>query len=167
MTPPVSTSGCDGLAELGCVAMSFGVVRDAVDPAAVDHACPGPGEDADGVLMIVAACNGAGVDVGCPGTDVTAVVGEGGDRDPEAGIAGPAEMDGTMLTRLLGHRREAREGRDGVGRVVSFAAVTPLGEHLGGVDLTRPWQRREDRPVRVFAEPGGHRPAEIFQAAAN
>jgi hypothetical protein len=27
-------------------------------------------------------------------------------------------------------------------------AVAPLGEHLGGVDLTRPWQRREDLPVR-------------------
>ena len=41
------------------------------------------------------------------------------------------------------------------GGFVGLAAVAPLGEHLGGVDLTRPWQRREDLPVRVLPEPGG------------
>jgi hypothetical protein len=39
----------------------------------------------------------------------------------------------------------------------------PLGEHLGGVDLTRPWQRREDLRVRVLAEVGGHAAAEVFE----
>ena len=47
------------------------------------------------------------------------------------------------------------EGGDGVGGLVGLPGIAPLGEHLGGVDLTRPWQRREDRAVRVFSEVGG------------
>ena len=47
----------------------------------------------------------------------------------------------------------AGERRYGVGVCVGLATVAPLGEHLGGVDLTRPWQRREDRPVRVLVKP--------------
>ena len=41
--------------------------------------------------------------------------------------------------------------------VVGCAEIAPLGEHLDGVDLTRPWQRREDRPVRVLPESGDYR----------
>jgi len=43
-----------------------------------------------------------------------------------------------------------------------LAAVAPLGEHLGGVDLTRPWQRREDLPVRVLPEVGGGRAGQVL-----
>ena len=46
--------------------------------------------------------------------------------------------------------------------LVGWAGVAPLGEHLGGVDLTRPWQRREDRAVRVFPEVGGGRAVEVL-----
>jgi hypothetical protein len=71
---------------------------------------------------------------------VAAVVGERGERHSEAGVAGPAEVDRAVLAGFSGYRSEAGERCDGVGRVIGFAAVAPLGEHLGGVDLTRPWQ---------------------------
>src|SRR5581483_2774760 len=75
-------------------------------------------------------------------------------RSAEAFVAGPAEMDGVVLAGLLGDWGEAGEGSDGFGAVVGWSAVAPLGEHLGCVDLTRPWQRGEDLVVRVLTEVG-------------
>lgn len=49
----------------------------------------------------------------------------------------------------------SREGCDSIEAVVCFPRIAPLGEHLGDVDLTRPWQRRNDRDVRVLPKPGG------------
>ena len=46
-------SGRSPLAERSDVATPFGCVGDAVGPAAVDHAGPGPGKDADTVLVVV------------------------------------------------------------------------------------------------------------------
>ncbi len=62
----------------------------------------------------------------------------------------------------LGDWCAAGERGDGVRCFVGLAAVAPLGEHLGGVDLTRPWQRREDLPVRVLPEPGGDGLVEVL-----
>src|SRR3984885_15948550 len=90
-----------------------------------------------GVGVVLAAGAGVGVDLGGPGAGVPAVIGEGGDRDAEALVAGPAEVHVPVLARLAGGGGDAGEGGDGVGPVVGLAAVAPLGEHLGGVDLTR------------------------------
>src|ERR1017187_9129897 len=162
MTLPVSTSGRDSLGSLpgerGGGSGRGGVAGYAVEPAAVDDADPGAGEYAGGVRMVLAAGAGIVADLRGPGAGVPAVVGEGGDRDAEPLVAGPAEVDGAVLAGLAGDRRAAGEGGDGVGVLVGLAAVAPLGEHLGGVDLTRPWQRREDLAVRMLPEPGGGRP---------
>src|SRR5580658_10443767 len=164
MTPSVSTSGGYLVGELAGVAVLLGVVGHAVEPASVDDADPGAGQDADGVRVVFAGGAGAVVDVSGPRAGVPAVVGEGGERGAESGVAGPAEADGAVLAGLFGDRGEAGEGGDGVGAVVGFAAVAPLGEHLGGVDLTRPWQRREDLPVRVLPEAGADRLVEVLDA---
>ena len=94
------------------------------------------------------------VDLGGPGAGVSAVVGEGGHGDAEAFVAGPPEVHGPVFAGRLGDRADPGQRGDGVGRVVGCAGVAPLGEHLGGVDLTRPWQRREDR-ARPGAPRGG------------
>src|SRR5215813_3629811 len=80
---------------------------------------------------------------------VPAVAGEGGHRAPKPLVAGPAEADVAVLAGFLGDGGDAGQGVDGGGSGMGLAAVAPLGEHLGGVDLTRPWQRREDLPVPV------------------
>ena len=112
--------------------------------------------------VVLAAGAGVAVDLGGPGAGVQAVIGEGRDSDAEPLVAGPAEVHVPVLARLAGDRGDAGEGGNGVGAVVGLAAVAPLGEHLGGVDLTRPWQRREDLPVRVLPEVGGHRAVEAL-----
>src|SRR6476469_3624143 len=157
MTPSVSTSGRKSrVVDLYGVAVSAGVVRGSVDPAAVDDPNPGAGQDADCVRVIVPALDCPSVDVGGPGAFVATVVGEHGHRLTESFVAGPTEMHGTVFSGCFGDRGQAGERGDRVGRVVGFAGIAPLGEHLGGVDLTRPWQRREDRGVRVLPEVGGH-----------
>jgi len=50
----------------------------------------------------------------------------------------------------LGDGRASGQCGDRVGAVVGLAAVAPLGEHLGSIDLTRPWQRREDGAVGML-----------------
>src|SRR5680860_1101955 len=107
MTPSESTSSrLRRLIEPLDGAVVGGVVGLVVLPAAVDDASPGSGEDADGVGVVLAACSCSVVDVGGPGAGVSAVVGEGGHRDPEAGVAGPAEADGSVFPGLLGDRGE-------------------------------------------------------------
>src|ERR1700749_329633 len=127
MTPPVSTSCGDWLCglpgECGGGAGRGGVVGDAVEPAAPYDADPGAGEDADGVGVVLAAGAGVAVNLGGPGAGVPAVVGEGGDRDPEALVAGPAEVDAAVLAGFLGDRGDSGEGSDGVGPGVGLAAV--------------------------------------------
>src|SRR6266508_4287748 len=97
-----------------------------------------------------------------PRRGVPGVVRERGDRLAEALVARPAEVDGVVLAGLLGDRHGAGEGGDRVGAVVAWAAVAPLGEHLGGVGPTRPWQRREDLGVRVLTQVGGHATVEVL-----
>src|SRR5882757_5665187 len=132
MTLPVSTSGSLEMQVLG-VAVPVGVVGDLVDPAAPDDADPRPGQDPHGVGVVVAAGTGFGVDLRGPGAGVAAVVGERGDGDAEAFVAGPPEVDGSVFAGLLGHGGDAGEGGDRFGAVVGLADIAPLGENVGGV----------------------------------
>src|SRR5437588_12285901 len=102
--------------------------------------------------MRVVFAGGAGVvvDRGGPGAGVSAVVSEGGHGLTESFVAGPAEVHGFVFAGGFGDWCASGEGGDRVGSVVGLPAVAPLGEHLGGVDLTRPWQRREDLAVRML-----------------
>ena len=167
MAPSVSTSGCG----LGCfgqsvgVAVAAGVVGDLVDPAAPEHPDPGPGEHADGVGMVKAPRDRVAIDLGRPWRGVAGVVGQGRDCFAEALVAGPAEADRGVLARASGDRGGAGQTGHGVGGVISWPAVAPLGEHLGGVDPTRAWQRREDRPVRVLTQVGDDGPVQVLDGA--
>jgi hypothetical protein len=73
-------------------AVSGGVVGRVVLPAAPDHAEPGPGQDADGVGVAMAAGSGLLVDVSSPGVVVAGVTGKVHDRGAEL-LAGEAEYD--------------------------------------------------------------------------
>src|SRR5262245_23017553 len=164
MTPSVSTL-CRGSGRFGQLlggAVLGRVVRGLVDPAGPDDADPGAGEHADGMWVVVAAGDRVSVDPGRPRAGVAGVVGPQGDRGAEALVAGPAEVHGVVLAGGLGDRHDAREGGDGVGAGVGLAAVAPLGEHLGGADLTRPWQRREDLGVWVLTQVGGDRAVQVL-----
>ena len=48
---------------------------------------------------------------------------------------------------LAGLAGDAEEGGDGVGVLVGWAAVAPLGEHPGGADLTRILARARIRVI--------------------
>jgi hypothetical protein len=156
MTLPESTP-----TQFSCCGVQFlygtvpgGVVGALVVPAAVDDANPGAGEDSHGVGVVVSARAGSVVDVGCPSALVSAVVSEGGQCSAEAFVACPAEVHGVLFAGRFGDGSDPGQGGHGVGTVVGCTGVAPLGEHLGGVDLTRPWQRREDLGVRVLPEAG-------------
>jgi hypothetical protein len=71
-------------------------------------------------------------------------------------------VDGFVLAGLLGDRCGTAEGSDGFRAVEGFATIAPLGEHLGGVDLPRSWQRPEDLGVRVLVEVGGNGAVEVL-----
>jgi hypothetical protein len=118
------------------------------------------------VGMVVAAGAGVGVNLRGPGAVVAAVVGERGQCDAEAFVAGPAEQDGPVFAGFLGHGCHPGQRGHGVGPVVGLPAVAPLGEHLGGVDLTRLWQRREDLGVWVLPEVGDDAAAHVLQRGA-
>src|SRR5918992_2070591 len=161
MTLPVSTSSSRSvlrlLGERRCGCVVGGVVGGFVVPAAPDHADPGAGQDADGVGVVFACPAGVVVELGGPWAGASAVVGERGDRLPESLVARPPKVHGLVLAGGLGDRSASGQRGDRVGGCVGLAAVAPLGEYLGGVDLTRPWQRREDLAVGVLVESGGGR----------
>jgi len=80
MSSPVSSRGLLICLQNGLEGSVFGgVVGDAVVPAAPDDVEPGAGEDSYGVGMVVAAGDGAVVEVGGPGVGVAGVAGEVGD----------------------------------------------------------------------------------------
>src|SRR6516165_8789965 len=170
MTPSVSTLCSQPLllvvvgeaSEANSGGVVGGVVGLAIRPAAPDDADPGPCQDAHRVGVVAASGDGALVDVGGPRAGVAGVVREAGDRFAEPFVARPAEVDRLVLAGLLGDRGGAGERSDGVGGVVGFSAVAPLGEHLGCVDTTGPWQAGEDLAVRVLTEAGGHGSVEVL-----
>ena len=113
--------------------------------------------------VIGTSSDGISIDTRRPGAGMTTVVGERRHGVAEAGVAGPAEADREMLARASRDRRHARQGGHRFGSVVGFPTVAPLGEHLGGVDLPRSWQRAEDHGVRVLAQMGHDRAVELPQ----
>src|SRR2546423_15673704 len=96
MTPLVSTSrsksGRGLLVEvLAGAAVQVRVVGCAVLPAAPDDPHPGAGEDAGGVLVVLAGGSCPVVDISGPGAGGTGGRGAGRDRHAQAVVAGPAE----------------------------------------------------------------------------
>jgi len=80
-----------------------GVAGDAVVSAAPDLVEPGVGEDAYGVGVVVAAGEGAVVEVvGGPGVGSAGVAGEVADGVAQLFATGPTESDRAHLARLSG-----------------------------------------------------------------
>ena len=144
MSCPVSTSavlgGLVGGVEdrLECSVVG-GVVGDAVVPAVPDDVCPGAGEDADGVGVVVAAGDGSGVEVGGPGVGVAGVAGEVAEGVSELFVGSPAEGDGFDLAGLAGGGGFPGEAGLGVGGGEPAAGVADLGEQAGGAQLSSSW----------------------------
>src|SRR5579875_3148320 len=110
-------------------AMLGRVVGRAVLPAVPDDEEPGAGEDADRVRVVVAAGDGAAVEVG-----------------------GPAEADGTVLARLASARRDAGQAGQGLRGREASAAVADLGQQAGGADGAGAGKAGEDVGVGVQGE---------------
>src|SRR6516165_3870921 len=79
-----------------------GVVGCAVLPVVPDDVQPGAGEDASGVGVVVAACDGIVVQLGCPQAGVAGVAGEVADGVAELLAGGPAEVGVGGLAGLAG-----------------------------------------------------------------
>ncbi len=90
------------------------------------------------------------------------VVGEGREGLAEPLVASPPEAHVSMFARGVGHGAKAAKHGHLIGVGVGFATVAPLGEHLGCVDLTGPWQGCEDLRVRVLTEVGDDRSLKIL-----
>src|SRR5262249_3831704 len=90
-------------------AMLGRVVGRAVLPAVPDHEEPGAGQDADRVRVVVAACDGAVVEVGRPGVGADGVASEVADGVAELLVGRPPEVDGAVLAGLAGAGRDAGE----------------------------------------------------------
>ena len=102
MSSPVSSRGRFEVDEaLECLVL-VGVVGGVVLPAVPDDVEPGAGEDADGVGVVVAAGDGAVVEVGRPGVGSAAVAGEVADGVAELFVCSPTESD--VLIRRWAYR---------------------------------------------------------------
>src|SRR3954471_19741044 len=139
--------------------VAVGVVGDAVVPGTPDHVDPGAGQDSDRLRMIVAAGDGALVEVGGPGVGVTGVGGEVADGVAQLLVRGPAEADGLDPARLAGGGGDPGQAGQGVGGGEAAAGVADLGEQTGGAHGARAGQAGEDVTVGVqgqlLADPGG------------
>jgi hypothetical protein len=171
-------SGCDGLMDLaGDVAFEFpesssggetllgavlgGVVDRLVMPARPDDPEPGPGQDANGVGMVLAASAGVGVELGGPRRAVPRVAGEGGQGLSGLGVGRPAEGDGPALAGGFGDRRGPAFGGgvlDGAGAVQDWA---DLGDDLGQVDLADAGQVGQQLGLGVAEQPGAQRVVQV------
>src|SRR2546427_6651461 len=102
---PVSTLewSCGGHALGGPVKRD--VVKAAVLPATPEHANPGAGQDADRMRMMAAPSARGGVDCRRLGRGMARMVGETGERLPEALVARPAKADGAVLAGFVGDGR--------------------------------------------------------------
>src|ERR1700736_5097784 len=129
-----------------------GVVGDPVVPAPPDDVEPGAGQDAYGVGMVVAAGDGAAVEIGRPDVGVAGVAGEVGDCVAQLFVAGPAESDRAHLAGLSSGGGDASEAGQRFGGGESGAAVADLGEQSGGADGAGAGQAGEDVRVGVSVE---------------
>src|SRR6476469_8828876 len=103
MSSPVS-SRCvvSALDEALQCSVLVGVVGGVVLPAVPDDVDPGAGQDAYGVGVVVAAGDGAVVEVGGPGVGPSGVTGEVGDGVAQLFGARPTESDAADLAGLSG-----------------------------------------------------------------
>src|SRR2546428_850596 len=133
MKHPVSTldESCGGPALGGVVERD--VVRTAVLPAAPEHATPCAGQDAEGVGMMAAPPPGGGVDRRCPRRGMARVVGEAGERLPEAFVARPANGDTAVFAGFANDRRDAALGGQLLVGGKAAAIIPELGQALSGV----------------------------------
>jgi hypothetical protein len=109
-----------------------GVVGCAVLPAVPDDVQPGAGEDASGVRVVVAACDGIVVQLGCPQAGVAGVAGEVADGVAELLADGPAEVGVGGLAGLAGGggdsgQADQRFGGGEPGPVVTGPGGQPCG----------------------------------------
>src|SRR3954454_2651637 len=149
---PVSTRcRCWGEEGLGSGVPSR-VVGLAVGPGAPEDARPGPAQDTYGVGVVAAAGPGAPVDVGRPSALAPGVVGEAGERGPEALVAGPPPSDGPGFAALVGDAGEAGLGGELAFGREALAHVAELGEDLRRADAARPREGHDDPPVRQLGD---------------
>src|SRR5256712_13558765 len=150
MRHPVSTLewSCGGQALGGPVKRD--VVKAAVLPATPEHANPGAGQHADRMGMMAAASPRGGVDCRRPGRGMARVVGETGERLPEALVTRPAEGDAAVLAGFAGDGRDTPLG----GRLLvggKAAAIIPeLSQDLSGGHPAATRERLQEGPIRVF-----------------
>jgi tetratricopeptide (TPR) repeat protein len=129
-----------------------GIVGDAVLPAVPDDEQPGASEDADGVGVVVPACDGVVVEPGGPGAGAAGVAGEVGDGVAELLVAGPPEPDGADLAGLAGGGGDPGQAGQRFGGREAGAAVADLGEQAGGADAAGAGQAGEHVLVGVQRE---------------
>src|SRR5262245_31707310 len=85
--------GSGRCANPGRSAVLVGVVGLVGDPESVEHADPGPREDAGRMRVVATSCPGTAIDVGSPGRCVSRVVGEGCEGSTQPMVAGPSAGD--------------------------------------------------------------------------
>ena len=149
MRHPVSTPLWSRYAE----ALSRPVVADRIGrgrlPTPPQDAEPSPGQDAYGVGVIAAACLGALINLGGPRRGPTGVVGKDRDGSPEALVAGPAEGDSAVFARLHRDGDDAGFRGESLHRREAQPLLAQFGEDLGRVGAAGPWERHDDRAIRM------------------
>jgi hypothetical protein len=109
-----------------------GIVGLLCGPADPNDAKPGSGDNASGVRIAFPASAGVSVELGSPGLLQPGIVGEAGDRLPDAGVRCPAEVDPAGLARSACDRRRTAL----VGGL--FSAVDPIQDRADlGQQLSR------------------------------
>src|SRR5215216_3230993 len=131
MRRPVSTLGRELALERPVAGRVVGLP---VLPHPPEDAAPGASDGANCALVVVASGASAGVEVAGPGVVVTA---GGGERAPQALVAGPAKGGVLALAGLDGDRGHAAVGGERLGARVAQAGVADLREQAG---------RGDDRP---------------------
>src|ERR1700759_3352700 len=135
MSSPVSSRvGVAVLDEALECSVLFGVVGRVVLSAVPDDVDPCAGQDADGVGVVVAAGDGAKVEVGGPGVGASGVAGEVGEGVAQVFVAGPSESDGADLAGLSGRGGDAGQAGQRFWCGEAGLAVADFGEQSCGAD---------------------------------
>lgn len=133
-------------------AVGFGVVGTVVLPAVPDDVEPGPGEDPDGVGVVVAPGSGTVVEVRGPGVGIATAVGEVGDGVAELFVARPAEADGSELAGLPGRWCCPGQAGQRFGGGEPGSAVADLGQQPRRADPAGSGQAGKDVRIGVRVE---------------
>lgn len=129
MSSPVSSRGLLIAFHQGLEGSVFGGVVGAVGlPAVPDHVEPCAGEYARGVGVIVAAGNGAVVQVSSPGIGATGVAGEVADGVTQLFVTGPAKAHRAHFSGLTGGGRHTGQASQCFRGGESGSTVTDFGQ---------------------------------------